>query len=421
MRKITLILILITHLTFAIDTCLCQNWVQQSVPFTTGYFNDMKFVNENTGFISNSTPIFIKTTNAGYNWQVLNDFAVYSLSIVDSMYVYGAGYRNGYGKLYKSTNCGVTWDSLLQNSPIFSSLYFFNRDTGIICGGDGAWDYIWRTTDGGLTKNLMITINWSSWTKLFFAKEKVNGEYFGLIYNGPQWYKTTNSGLNWQQMPNLPTSNEIGSIFFLNSDTGWATISNNYFNYYVLYTTNGGNNWGTQSLPHSGGAYDIYFANQRRGWIGSDHNIYATSNGGINWGTQIIPTGSSSKLFFLDSLTGWSVVFSYNLAHTTNGGGTITKILNNEQTIKDYKLYQNYPNPFNATSNIKYVIPKSSNVRIEVMDVLGRNIKTLVNEKQTAGTYQVLFDAEDLPSGVYFYTIFADGLKIYTKKMFLLK
>ncbi|MFZ4592236.1 MAG: T9SS type A sorting domain-containing protein [Ignavibacteria bacterium] len=416
MKRTLIILAIIYHLTFAIDTCLCQNWVQQSVPFTTGYFNDMKFVNENTGFISNSTPLFIKTTNAGYNWQVLNDFTVYSLSIVDSMYMYGAGYRNGYGKLYKSTNCGVTWDSLLQNSPIFSSLYFFNRDTGIICGGDGAWDYIWRTTDGGLTKNLMITINWSSWTKLFFAKEKVNGEYFGLIYNGPQWYKTTNSGLNWQQMPNLPISN-IRCIFFLNKDTGWVTVGNTVN--YVLYTTNGTRL--TQTFPYSTDAIDIYFANPRRGWIASGQNIFATSNGGNNWGTQIIPTGTSSKLFFLDSLTGWSTVFSYNLAHTINGGGPITQIVNNEQTIKDYKLYQNYPNPFNATSNIKYIIPKSSNVRIEVMDILGRNIKTLVNEKQTAGTYQVLFDADNLPSGVYFYTLFADGAIIDAKRLLYLK
>ncbi|MFZ4589450.1 MAG: T9SS type A sorting domain-containing protein [Ignavibacteria bacterium] len=423
MRKIILILMLITHLTIAIDTCLCQNWVQQSVPFTTGIFFDMKFVNENTGFISNSTPIFIKTTNAGYNWQILNNYYITSLSIVDSMCIYGAGHRSPYSMLYKTTNCGITWDSSLNMYASYFSIHFFNRDTGIICGGDGAWAYIWRTTDGGLTKNLIMTLtNWSPYGELFFSKEKVNGEYFGLVYNGPQWYKTTNSGLNWQQMPNLPTSNEIGSIFFLNSDTGWATISNNNFNY-VLYTTNGGNNWGTQTLPYSQPAFDIYFANPRKGWIGCGglQKIYATSNGGNLWGTQNVSGNGSGKLCFFDSLTGWAQTSWNTISHTTNGGGTITKILNNDRIAKDYKLYQNYPNPFNAASNIKYIIPKSSNVRIEVMDILVRNIKTLVNEKQTAGTYQVLFDADNLPSGVYFYSLLADGIIIETKRMLMIK
>ena len=67
-----------------------------------------------------------------------------------------------------------------------------------------------------------------------------------------------------------------------------------------------------------------------------------------------------------------------------------------------YKLEQNYPNPFNPTTEIRYQISEVSNVSLKVYDVLGREVRTLVNRKQGPGTYEVQFDASGLSSGVYF-------------------
>jgi len=417
-------LFLLVHCTFNIDNCTSQ-WIQQNVPFTSGYFHDMKFVNANTGFISNSTPLFIKTTNAGFNWQVLNNYNITSISTVDSMYIYGAGHRNGHSLLYKSTNCGLSWDSLLPYSEYYASIYFFNRDTGLISGFDGFNDVIWRTTNGGQTSSLITTINWTSFTKLFFLKEKVNGEYWGIIYNGPAWYKTTNSGVNWQVMADIPTSYEIGSIFFINQDTGWASISSQSFLNYVFYTTNGGNSWITQVLPYTNPVYysnDIYFANPRKGWIGFINNICATTNGGLNWGIQTTPGGTSGKLFFLDSLTGWAQTSWNTISHTTNGGGAINKITNNkEQISNNYILYQNYPNPFNPSTNIKYQISDNKYITIKIFDVLGKEIATLVNEKQKAGEYEITFDGAGFSSGVYYYVLYADGVRVDARRMALIK
>ena len=88
---------------------------------------------------------------------------------------------------------------------------------------------------------------------------------------------------------------------------------------------------------------------------------------------------------------------------------------------KVFKLGQNYPNPFNPKSNIVYQIPKSSLVSLKVFDILGREVSELVSSKQEAGTYQITFDASSLASGVYFYSLTADGLLIDTKKMVLVK
>ena len=92
-----------------------------------------------------------------------------------------------------------------------------------------------------------------------------------------------------------------------------------------------------------------------------------------------------------------------------------------EQIIpKEYSLYQNYPNPFNPNTTIKYDLPKDGLVSLEIFDILGRRITTLVNENRNAGSYEQTFNASSLASGVYVYKLQA-GDFISSKKMILLK
>ena len=84
------------------------------------------------------------------------------------------------------------------------------------------------------------------------------------------------------------------------------------------------------------------------------------------------------------------------------------------------ELYNNYPNPFNPATTIDYSVPKSSLVTIKIYDVLGREVKTLVNGEKIPGNYSVIFNDSNLPSGIYFYRMQA-GSFVSTKKMILLK
>ncbi len=86
----------------------------------------------------------------------------------------------------------------------------------------------------------------------------------------------------------------------------------------------------------------------------------------------------------------------------------------------EFALEQNYPNPFNPSTKIKYSIPQESNVVIKVFDVLGNEIKTLVNEEKPVGTYELTWNAANLPSGVYFYQLRV-GNFVQSRKMILLK
>jgi hypothetical protein len=85
-----------------------------------------------------------------------------------------------------------------------------------------------------------------------------------------------------------------------------------------------------------------------------------------------------------------------------------------------YRLEQNYPNPFNPTTNIRYSIPQSSFVTLTVFDMVGREVATLVNQEQSAGTYVADFDATNLANGTYFYKIQAGSFS-ETHKMMVLK
>src|SRR5690606_25873071 len=109
----------------------------------------------------------------------------------------------------------------------------------------------------------------------------------------------------------------------------------------------------------------------------------------------------------------------YSGIHTITGGDTT--IIPSVQQISneipaEFTLCQNYPNPFNPVTNIIYELRIKSNVRLEVYDLTGKLVQTLVNKEQPAGTYQYTFDGNRLTSGVYFYKLQTDNF-MDTKKM----
>ncbi|MFT5145203.1 MAG: hypothetical protein ACI84D_003845, partial [Thalassolituus oleivorans] len=97
------------------------------------------------------------------------------------------------------------------------------------------------------------------------------------------------------------------------------------------------------------------------------------------------------------------------LATVTISSGVGVEEEDPDELPKEYALFQNYPNPFNPTTTIGYSIPIAQRVRLDVYDVLGRRVRTLVDESLSAGRFQVRFDAGTLSSGVYFYRMTAGG------------
>ena len=156
--------------------------------------------------------------------------------------------------------------------------------------------------------------------------------------------------------------------------------------------------------------------------------IFYTSNGGLNWQEYVtIPSQSLNEIAFANQNTGWVVGDYGEILKTTTGGVTAVENQTGEilHVPTEYYLSQNYPNPFNPTTTIKYQLPKIENresviVQLKIYNILGREVAALVNEKQKPGSYEVVWDASEFSSGVYFYQLFTKDFQ-QSRKLMLLK
>jgi photosystem II stability/assembly factor-like uncharacterized protein len=423
--------LIIYFLFLNIPYCFSQSgWVYQPLPINANSY-DMKFFDANTGVISIQYIGIYRTTNGGQNWiYILPNQIIFDFEIIDSNTVYGrGGSADAYGMIFRSFNKGLTWDSFyVSNSWTANGMSFVNKDTGWISGTSGGSPFVWRTTNQGI--NFIAQASGFGMGKAYFLKYKINGEYYGWVSHYNSMYKTTNSGVNWFLVG--PAGN-LKQLNMIDTSTGWA--SNGSVN--ILKTTNGGLNWMNLPMPSGNNILlrnierfkivsfnKIYGVGGNRWFSGSGKItgiIWATTNGGMTWGFQqpdtTNPNGKYEVIDFVDSLIGWC-----DYIHTMDGGGIITKITNNNKQITDnYILYQNYPNPFNPVTNFKYQIANNKFVTLKVFDILGKEVATPVNEKQQPGTYEVKFDGGNMPSGVYYYVLYADGVRAETRKMALIK
>ena len=117
-------------------------------------------------------------------------------------------------------------------------------------------------------------------------------------------------------------------------------------------------------------------------------------------------------------------VINLNLQHFSRfGGGGKTMASVDEkyfEEIKDFNLDQNYPNPFNPATRISYSVPKDGFVTLKVYNIIGSEVATIISGYKKAGTYITTFDAGQLASGVYFYTLRFNN-SIQSRKMILIK
>ena len=288
--------------------------------------------------------------------------------------------------LRKSTNWGATWTILSGGEPggIFRSpcdviVQYENPNTIII--GDGTTGSgsgkVWKSENGGLNWTLINTVSGSEIPMMSNTSLDLN-----LIY-----HSTWSSGSFWK-------STNMGNAFNNLSQSGslWATdISKD---------------------DPTAVAYDQYGT-----------NTYLSLNSGSSF-TQYPATSSpAAGCLFFDKQTllfqhGSGVdkmVITYNVSPVTSNGQIPGEI------PSSFGLSQNFPNPFNPVTQIKYDVAKTSNISIKVFDVIGNEVSTIVNGNLTPGSYTADFNASNLATGIYFYTLAVDGANTDTKKMILVK
>ena len=215
-------------------------------------------------------------------------------------------------------------------------------------------------------------------------------------------------------------------------DKGYSINTDNSGNLYVTGETQSTNFpiktlAGAYNQSNFGGMWDAFILM----FNNSGTRIWATYYGGMNpdYGFSIC-TDNSINLYVTGYTNGnFPLLYlngAYNQSYPHWGAfilkfSTMVGIKSISNEIPDkYSLYQNYPNPFNPITNIKFNLPKSSQTKLIVYDILGKEIATLVNEKLSAGSYEVDWDVSGYPSGVYFYKLITDEF-VDVKKMLLIK
>lgn len=343
-----------------------------------------------------------KTSNGGLNW--LYDVTSSSLNIHYTIFcdVYTGFAVAGRGSVYKTTNFGVNWTSSLNYTGEVFTLSCLNNQS------------VWAFTDQSVFKT---TNNGTNWTA-FGNSDNINKAVFfdeqnGYGFNGIYLYSTSNSGANWTQI----STGVIDDYSFINSQTGWI-MSGIDTTTVINRTTNGGLNWNRVSVIN-GNINSVRFVNQNTGYLLSYDKLYRTTNGGNTWKYALI--SNSLRVFAMDmsdANTGWLCGDNSLILKLVNGNAIF---VNNENTLQpDFQLSQNYPNPFNSSTNIKFTISKLSHTSLKVYDIQGREVALLLNSYLNPGTHIIRFNTQNLPSGIYFYTL-SNNITSISKKLLIIK
>jgi hypothetical protein len=308
----------------------------------------------------------------------------------------------GYDGVYLSTNNGQNW---AQTS--------YTENTVFSLASSGNYTCIGTDNNGGI---YLTTNNGQNWTRTL----DINTRYYALVSTGSTFYagtydnglyKSTNYGYNWTQ-----TSLNTAQI-------GCLAVSGSYIyagksGSGIYYSSDGGVNW-LQTL--SGINVRTLLANDSIVIAGTSMNgVLVSTNHGQTWKNKNdnLPISNIASLQFSN---GYVIAGTNGRSVWKRPLSEIIGIQNISTEIPSkYSQSQNYPNPFNPTTNIKFSIVNSGEVKLVVYDIQGREVQTLVNESLKPGTYEAAFDGSQFTSGVYFYKLITDGFT-ETKKMILIK
>ena len=419
-----------------------------------------------------------RSTDAGVSWQLLNDgmqpdssSGSYSTPIPFDTYIScGVVDRNGdfyvgsdSAGVFRSRDRGKTWMQTGLTIPLVTSVVldsvggvvagtlvngvFLSSDHGSSWSLPRMWQMVaggkyytlcahtQRLPRGGIDSTFMFTENsvfagtnngvaeiiyeadlvlpvglWSTNVRaiVFLSSNDVraatdDGAVYASQHAWTIWEHVGNVGGNVSAM----AANGTGALF--------AVGSSGFFR-----STDGGKTWDRKNggiadtnlvsvLVDSTGA--LFVGSYTKG------EIYVSSNRGDTW-SRIASLGYPVRCLMLDLLNDVYAGVHDRLyrIHAVPASALLTPVKVPERCA----LEQNFPNPFNPSTVISYQLPTSGLVTLKVYDILGRVIKTLVNQRENAGYHSVILDAGNLPSGVYFYRLQA-GSHSETKRLLLLK
>ncbi len=421
------------------------------LPFGQFTPSDIDFYDTQNGIITGydtdlGKPSLCKTTDGGATWdeypQDINA-RFYSAVLLNPQYciIGGVDIDNSSGMIWISEDGCQTFTPASGDFPAMVTSLLFTTPLKGFCSGS---DKTSLTLDGGY-----------SWYETLPSGGDIHfvDSLFGFCAS-EYLYKTTNGGSSWSTMTSLAP---FSSVWFIDHDQGWLTSEGN-----ILSTTDGGDNW-VIDLSGYPDFKDIEFSDNGAGYaVGESGAVVKKESGAVpvelsyfsldidgagiilkwktatetnNFGFSIYRKENEKEKIKLGFVEGKGTTtqtqeysffdypenpgsYIYFLEQIDLNGGK--KIIGQKKTEfaitpEKFRIYPNYPNPFNPSTNLSFEIPEDCYVILNIYDIQGRRIKSLVNEKISAGRHNTTIDMDTNPGGVYFYHLQAGDYNGYGK------
>lgn len=364
------------------------------------------FISSSIGWMGANNGGLFKTTNGGVNWtQVLqagNLSPIYSISFSGAL----LGYFTYANLIFKTTNAGTSWqpmDGFMPGTLNLLSITCPSATNVFACGNVGM---IIRTTNGGG--------NYSNYSATFYRNNlnkpitmnNVTYDTISVVTDKSPDAVITNISVTIDTVINAVDS---GLVFILSHQSVNDTL--------IFRAGGSGNNFIGTVLKDSA---SLSINSGSPPFTGSFKPSRPLSQ--FNYlpytGLWILKIKESANGFRTGVIKSWNLTITYNNAigvHKTS-----------EIVPAAYELKQNYPNPFNPTTNIKFLVKETNIITLKVYNILGKEVATLINNELYPGEYEVQFPNAQtangqIPSGIYFYSMFADNKLIATKKLVMIK
>jgi photosystem II stability/assembly factor-like uncharacterized protein len=389
-----------------------MTWHIKTEQSSTAHFFNIEFPSAEVGYAIggyNNYVEILKTTDGGAHWsRPMND-------VLDDSYLTASFFQNkdtgyiadGNGKLFKTTNGGVTWSNLLTIEHFTAtSIFFRNADTGYVTSYESKESKsgyaIRSTTDGGIHWIPLALAFASSYASIVFPSPDT-GFLIGESNYKSSIYRSTDHGVTWKKITDSYDA-YITKLQFFNASFGYALCD-----YGVLFKTlDGGNTWSYNSIEGNN-LYDMSFLNPDTGYIVGDFGqIFRTSDGGNSWSKQESGThfllrsvcfASPEKVFAAGD---FSVILS---ADNMPGLG-----VDEHRPKEAYLASRYYPNPARDNLSVSFALPMSGNVMIKIYDTWGRQIQCFFYKEMSAGRHVVHLNMASLTPGLYYCSILSDGI-----------
>ncbi|MEK9135710.1 MAG: FlgD immunoglobulin-like domain containing protein [Bacteroidota bacterium] len=276
--------------------------------------------------------------------------------------------------VFLSTNNGTSWTAVNTGLSNTSVLALALSGTNLFAG-----------TSGGV---FLSTNNGTSWTAVNTGL--TNTTVFALAVSGTNLFAGTLAG---------------GVFLSTNNGTSWTAVNSGLTNTDVRSLAVSG----TNLFAGTGGRGVFVSTNNGTSWV--------AANTGMPTNTRVVSLAVSGTNLFAG--TGGSGVWRRPLSEM------VSVRLSSDDLPTEFSLEQNYPNPFNPETRIRFALSKTEPTQLDVFDILGRHVRSLVKEQLSAGDHEVVWDGQNdegrsVASGVYLYRLVA-GQSVNTKRMLLLR